>query len=176
MSALKRIIEDEEDDIWDYKSSRKIKSSRDSTKESRKGSIIAHGRVCKQTSSGRDVSKKRSDKTGERLQIKRSKILRKPESNKNGAPSIDSTDSKRNNSQINENSVITPSKNSCSQSNSQTKVPSTPRSWERPPVPGSCPHCQMPFQALTTDSPRWHVMECMDQPFVSMQGMLICWF
>lgn len=35
---------------------------------------------------------------------------------------------------------------------------------------GNCPFCQMPFCALTIESPRWHVMECMDLPIKAKQG------
>ena len=33
-----------------------------------------------------------------------------------------------------------------------------------------CPFCQMPFSILRVQSPRWHVMECMDLPLKATEG------
>ncbi len=51
----------------------------------------------------------------------------------------------------------------------------TPK-FKTPPVrkkhDGNCPFCQMPFRVLTIESPRWHVMECMDLPLIAKEGIL----
>ena len=44
---------------------------------------------------------------------------------------------------------------------------------QRKKFDGNCPHCQMPFEALTIESPRWHTMECMDLPLIAIQGISV---
>jgi hypothetical protein len=52
-----------------------------------------------------------------------------------------------------------------------SKSADPPSSCTATDVGGRCPFCQMPFTALTGESPDRHTMECMDIPLKTLDGM-----
>ncbi|XP_060624434.2 DNA cross-link repair 1A protein isoform X2 [Anolis sagrei] len=140
-----------EEDIWEYKSIRKITSvsddlesisqnvqkSNDGKDKSQRG---GNGRASKE----RDTSRKM--KQGQRK--RHSKTTLKPEQQ----CSVSNDDS------IPQSQEGVPSASAKPKKSCKKQSPSKPR----PVYEGHCPNCQMPFSLLLIQTPQWHVTECLD--------------
>ncbi|KAM4636887.1 DNA cross-link repair 1A protein [Discoglossus pictus] len=137
-----------EDDIWEYKSSRKNKQD---------------------DSSGRITTLKEGLEAQKPLQecVRKSGLIVNTKQNKKNkslnahkaqpGPSKDQnkTGTQNGHKQLSETDIITPAKK---KTENKKQSPKTPQ----PRSEGHCPSCQMPFSILLVQTPRWHVSECLD--------------
>ncbi|XP_037352001.1 DNA cross-link repair 1A protein [Talpa occidentalis] len=144
-----------EEDIWEYKSKRKLKSVLSSSSENIPKSV---GKA----TDGKYPSKRNRSK-------KRTVVAK--EKAKDPEVCLGDTD--------NEVSVASSQDSSCGDGTQQSQDKETTPGKRckthknqvspkvRPVYDGHCPNCQMPFSSLLGQTPRWHVFECLDSPPVS---------
>nr|XP_003223488.1 PREDICTED: DNA cross-link repair 1A protein [Anolis carolinensis]XP_016850557.1 PREDICTED: DNA cross-link repair 1A protein [Anolis carolinensis] len=140
-----------EEDIWEYKSIRKITSiSYDLESISQNVQNSNDGKDKSQRGGNERASKERetSKKTKQGQRKRRSKATLKPEQ-QCSVPNDDP---------IPESQEGVPSTSAKPKKSCKKQSPSKPR----PVYEGYCPSCQMPFSLLLIQTPQWHVTECLD--------------
>ncbi|XP_068955115.1 DNA cross-link repair 1A protein [Petaurus breviceps papuanus] len=138
-----------EEDIWEYKSIRKLKLGKSDVSNS-----------VQKTTDVKCKSKRCESKNKSTVEVK--------EKSKNNELCLGENDSQTLVSEANLNSS-----NNFQQSpgkitrkaklGKKNKKKLTPTK-QHPVYPGYCPSCQMPFSLLLGQTPRWHVSECLDAP------------
>lgn len=146
-----------EEDIWEYKSKRKLKAALLNNCSENNPESVGIGRDGKYHSKQKGNKKRSTEDNG---------------TVKDHEMCLEETDS-----QI---SVGSSQNSSCRKSIRQSQgKETTPRKHSkthkskqvqpkiRPVYDGCCPSCQLPFSSLLGQTPRWHVFECLDSPPVS---------
>ncbi|XP_062831776.1 DNA cross-link repair 1A protein isoform X2 [Anolis carolinensis] len=148
-----------EEDIWEYKSIRKITSiSYDLESISQNVQNSNDGKDKSQRGGNERASKERetSKKTKQGQRKRRSKATLKPEQ-QCSVPNDDP---------IPESQEGVPSTSAKPKKSCKKQSPSKPR----PVYEGYCPSCQMPFSLLLIQTPQWHVTECLDGKSTAEKG------
>lgn len=146
-----------EEDIWEYKSIRKLKSVDQNSEaictnvhKANGGKSQRHGN--RKTSEEKQTSK--MTKQGPRQRSSQTPL--KPDLHV-GVPNDDPA------TQSHEGISLTSSKQ---KKNCKKQTPSK----ARPVYEGHCPSCQMPFSLLLMQTPHWHVTECLDGSRTAEKG------
>ncbi|KAM6185622.1 DNA cross-link repair 1A protein [Rhynchocyon petersi] len=146
-----------EDDIWEYKSKRKLKPVPPN------GGSETIPMPIEKARDGKGRSKRSRSKKGQKRTLEAKEKARGDEvgGTLSQASVASDRDSGGGDSVQQSQDKTTPTKHCKTHKNKHI----SPKI--RPVYDGYCPNCQMPFSSLLGQTPRWHVFECLDSPQVS---------
>ena len=160
--------DDDEDDIWDEKSLMQLKRKlENSTHKRGKSSTSSHKHVKFSKRLAKNVNDAEGSGASQMTNLCTSKDRKGSGHLRKAKQKRKREDSSSNGNEFqNARSGNIHQRSQCSSSVSNDKV--TP---QKDIVDGCCPKCQMPFCALTGQSPGWHVRECLETKY-SYIGMV----
>ncbi|XP_067909048.1 DNA cross-link repair 1A protein isoform X2 [Heterodontus francisci] len=157
-----------EEDIWTYKSLRKLRRPANVTEAGSSPPMPSAGRS-KASGGGSKLPLLRSPGEGAKCQRRNQGVLTDHSARGKGTQELTPPASDTSNAP--EQATRSPLSRAGARSTAtkQAKCPNVPQGKQipikaRPVHDGYCPICQMPFSLLLIETPRWHVTECLDTP------------